>query len=321
MNYDPLSGLPTKKKKLSLGPGPAEPKSPLLGGYGGAPLATPTSAPGDPIAAPIGPTSGGSPVGPAPVASPKDLEAILQSDPLYKQAQADIQAARVTDQASRTAARQRALVLYGDVPDFSQAAGSLGLVGNDIGGDITDTVRGLANTNSQAGLSTLSRLKQANGDAVKQIQDQLTARGILSSGETGYQLGRQDLSMRTANYDALQQLLDYLGGIQNDYLTNENARQQQLRAELNAAAGRVPPDSPPGDAGAYFAQHPLPAGTSTADALASLAQFSPHTYDFGAPPTVDFSSGFDANGIPITNKSTTITAAERRRRRLLGLPE
>ena len=43
-------------------------------------------------------------------------------------------------------------------------------------------------------------------------------------------------------------------------------------------------------AGDYFAANPLPAGTSTAQALDALGAFPTATYDFGPSPTVDYSS-------------------------------
>lgn len=246
MNLDPATGLLVAAGRLK----PTVPRisqyvSPYdSNGPVGGSTVNPTVpyAGGDPVSATIGapPTGVTNPVPVAPIATSTDLFAQIQNDPLYKQAQADIAAARVSDLGSRTAARQRALTLFGQVPDFSRAAGALGLIGGDIGGDINDTVRQLAQQNTRAGLSTTARIDAANTDQVKAIKDALTARGLLSSGETGYQLNRQDLAYRQANNDALQQLLDLLGGYNNSYLTAEQARQQMLGQQAAAAAGRIP---------------------------------------------------------------------------------
>lgn len=240
VTFDPRTGLPAgfltdttssahvaaARAKASVTP-PVAPATP-----------TPPTVPGDPVVnPPAAPTSS--------LPSIQDLQQLIENDPLYKQTQADIAASRIADQAGLSAARARALTMFGDVPtDVAQA--NPALVGN-VAGDITDTVRQLAAQNTEAGNSTVARLKQAYDENIHALQNSLAARGILSSGETGYQLGKQNLSYQQSRYDAIQQLLDLLAGYQSSYLTNDAALRAQLNAAAQAAAGRIPPDtvSPP----------------------------------------------------------------------------
>lgn len=260
--FDPTSGLPlanSKPKtpatvKITIGGGPGEPKQSVLGGYGGGTgvLDAPTPVTAPKITPPttsytntIPTESGGGTTAPvSSVPSSGDLQKLIESDPLYMQTQQDIAAQRAGDQAALTAARQRDLIQYGSIPDLSAAGSSLGLVGN-VGDDITDTVKQLAQQNTSAGLSTTAQLQQAYNDAVKSTQDDLTARGLLSSGETGYQLGRDNQNYTSSTNSALQQLLDALAGLQSSYLTNENSRQSALEQAAAAAAGRIPVTTAP----------------------------------------------------------------------------
>ncbi len=97
----------------------------------------------------------------------------------------------------------------------------------------------LAQENTDAGLSTTSRLDQANRDATAAIIANLNKRGMLNSGLVGDQLGRQDLGYRQANSDAYQKFLGYLQQYQSGYLAAQNSREQALAAAYGSAADRV----------------------------------------------------------------------------------
>lgn len=238
---DPVSGLPTDAVDRYLAN--RTPKTPSFGAgdalsryLGNVTPAGSPAVPADPLASPAAsPTVPGS-----SIPSVQDLQAMINNDPLYKQTQADIAAARIGDQASLTAARQRALTEYGAVPTLT--GNETTLVGN-IAPDINDTVRQLAQQNTQAGLSTVGQLKTAYDQNIQALQASLAARGLLSSGETGYQLGQQNNQYQQAGYNALQQLLDTLSGYQSSYLTAEQAREQAIAAAAQAAAGRIPVDT------------------------------------------------------------------------------
>lgn len=266
------------------------------------PTLTPAAAP---AAAAASPTPAVTLQPPAPASSP-DLQALIEADPLYHQTQADISAQRTADLATQTAQRQRALTTYGTIPDIAAAAGGLGLVGSDIGGDITDTTRQLANDNTAAGLSTTARLKQASDDVVKQVKDQLTARGLLSSGETGYQLNRSDLASRQASQDALQQLLDLLAGAHNSYLSNENARLAALASAASAAAGRIPATT----ASSGPDQYTWPGGSGDPTGVGAGGDYSPGDAGF-LPPEYGPDAGYVPageqqllDGLPIIRAQT-----------------
>lgn len=214
-----LDGL-YQPPKANYTPGPVAAAAPAGG----------TIAPGDPLA---------SPTAPAPVHAVRNLQSLIENDPLYKQTAADVAASRIASRAQLSAARQRALTMYGETPDLSGA--NQALVG-DIASDINGTVQQLAQQNTAAGLSTVGRLGQAYHDNVKALQDSLAARGILSSGETGYQLGRQNTQYQQSKYDALQQLLDLLANYQGSFLSNEGQLRQLLSGAAQGAAGRIPLD-------------------------------------------------------------------------------
>jgi hypothetical protein len=94
------------------------------------------------------------------------------------------------------------------------------------------TVPGLAQQNTQAGTSLLARLMKAAQDARLQTVNQLAARGILSSGETGYQLGELALAQKQAEYDARTGVLSQLNELQAGNASAELARKL---AEIDAA--------------------------------------------------------------------------------------
>ena len=76
--------------------------------------------------------------------------------------------------------------------------------------DVTDLVRGMASQNTQAGLSQTARMQKEHADNQRRIQDLLASRGMLQSGETGYQIGEEALTHKQTQYGALRALLDYV---------------------------------------------------------------------------------------------------------------
>ena len=164
---------------------------------------------------------------PPPMPSLSDL---LAGDPIYQQQFAQLQAGGVYDTSTANAARARALIQFGQMPDLS---GVQGLIG-DLSG-LDPNTGTLAQQNTTAGLSTQARLSQANTDAIRRIKAVLGARGLFRSGETGYQLGREQTDYTRAQYDARQKLVDYLAGVQSALVQAERARQAALyQSQLNA---------------------------------------------------------------------------------------
>lgn len=204
MPFDVSSGYTPPSKKKKVLPAPSGP------GFGGLPDFS--NLPGGAGANYVAPT----------------FAQILANDPMYQAAIAGLGAQSVSDRASLTAARQRALIQFGAIPNFPSYAG----VG-DVGADITPGVRSLADQNTAAGLSTEARLAEADKIAQQQLVDSLAARGMYRSGALGSGLGKEQLDYTRQQYDATQKLLDYLAGVQTAFTQAENAR---IAAE-NAAKG------------------------------------------------------------------------------------
>ena len=154
---------------------------------------------------------------------PPSIADILANDPIYQAAMGNLTAYGISDKASRDAAAKRAFVDFGDPHGSTDAM-------------FDPTTRALARKNTEAGLSVLARLKQAADDARRGLVNNLAARGMTRSGETGWGLGRQQLASDQNQYDARSRLLDYFSGLQAAFLQTERERQA---AKDKAAADAV----------------------------------------------------------------------------------
>lgn len=150
------------------------------------------------------------------------------------QMRADAQGASVNDAASRDAMLRRLAVSYGAIPDFA----SLGISDASKGvlqGALDSNTQALAAKNYAEGTSIKARLDQADKIAQRQIPAQLAARGILRSGQTGYDLGQQALQSKQKNFDVLNEMLGNMEGAISQYNAAEAARQRALAdAEMQA---------------------------------------------------------------------------------------
>jgi len=198
----------------------------------------------NPLAAPSNPYTPNTPNTPNPPTTtttnytPPDYAALIANDPAWIQLQADMKAQGISDSASRTAAQQRAAIQFGEAPS-ALAPSELGLTG-DVSAVYDPTVAAAAHNNP---FSTVSRLSQAHTDAIRTITNALAARGMLRSGETGFQLGNETRNYGTGQYDARQKLLDYLSGIQSAFISAAQARQSALTNFLTN--WRPPPTAGP----------------------------------------------------------------------------
>jgi hypothetical protein len=109
----------------------------------------------------------------------------------------------------------------------------------DLQNALGPDVQKLAQENTDAGLSTTARIDKANQDAIHQIMANLNRRGLLHSGEAGYQLDQQNLGYRQASSDAYQKLLGYLQQYQSGYLSAQQQNAQSLAGAYSSAADRV----------------------------------------------------------------------------------
>lgn len=162
---------------------------------------------------------------------------LIQNDPLFRQMRADLGAQGVQDAASRAAQTQRALVLFGQVPSFDALAG---LNPEWLNQDVTAQTRQLAQQNTDAGLSLAARQQEQFKNQVREIRNALAARGALRSGESAHQLQQAQTGYDRAKFDATQELMDFISGLQAGFAQAERGRQSQLGQGAAEAAGRVP---------------------------------------------------------------------------------
>jgi len=160
------------------------------------------------------------------------------SDPYYQNLSGYLSAQSASDAAERSRGVQQALIQFGYIPDLPAGVDS-----TLWGADVNDLTRQLAQQNTAAGLSGYARLDKRHGMNVKTIQDMLAARGLMQSGELGYQLGEEGLAYRQAINDATTQLLDFLYGTYDSWADAEAERRFQLANEAMDAAGRRYGDS------------------------------------------------------------------------------
>lgn len=173
-----------------------------------------------------------------------DWSSLIANDPGLLASEGALGAAGTANLAQRNAEIKSAYIAYGGNIDIPTLAKQMGLSEADITNALGPDAQTLAQQNTDAGLSTTARLNQANTDALQSIRANLNKRGLLNSGETGYQLNRQDLSYRQAQFDATQKILGVLQQYQSGYLSAEQAREEALAAAFTAAAGRVQQSNP-----------------------------------------------------------------------------
>ena len=209
------------------------PRLPTLGGGG----------PGWPIPKQLTPAIPGStvpaataerPTLPTPPTSTDPYGQALATDPGYQQFIVNQKGERQADLSGFGTDAARAFIQFGEMPTFSAADMALfkDLPQLDAG------TGQLAQANTDAGLSTLARLKQAFQDAVRNDTNQLGGRGIYRSGETGFQLGREQTAYARSQYDARQALLDFLSGRESSFTAAERARIAARQGAATDAAAR-----------------------------------------------------------------------------------
>lgn len=128
----------------------------------------------------------------------------ILADPFYIQQTGLLNANWIAQQAQAQEQAQQALIRFGSVPGALDAQNPW----------VTDLVRQLAQQNTDAGLSSIAQIQHSADLARRNSINDLAARGMLQSGETGYQLGELGLQRSQAEYGATQSLLDYLRGVQ-----------------------------------------------------------------------------------------------------------
>lgn len=178
------------------------------GGYG----------PGTPVPPPVAPdpytgdSSGGGGGGGAASLDSNPF----QTDPGYLAALAAQQAgAQQLDNALK-AARESAIVQFGD-PGLAQLAGF----------NLDPVTAAMAQANTQAGNSTLAQLQKQRDSNQQTIQNTLAAHGIIRSGDLGYRTGQNQQAYGTELYNAQQGVLGNL----NQQLQQNLAAKQGLQGD------------------------------------------------------------------------------------------
>ena len=196
------------------------------------------SAPASPsLGAGVAPVGAPGSIGNAGSYTP-DWASLIQNDPGFLQDQSTLSASGIANASQRDALMQTALVNFGGNVDMNAVAKTLGVDPSSLSNLDPATVQALAHQNDVAGTSTQSRLDAANTLATRGIKNALNARGLLNSGETGYQLGQQQQSYTQAQYDARQKLTDYMTQYQQGYLTGQQQLNQSLSTAASSAADR-----------------------------------------------------------------------------------
>lgn len=180
--------------------------------------------------APSGPTS--APVA-APTISPEDYTKAIKQDPLFQLAQKQVKAQHQAAIEGLRGAQQRLLIQFGEVPELPSG------LGFDLTHSLDDATKSLIAQNTQAKLSTVARLQQSYDQGYRTAINNLASRGLLRSGETGFQLGRLQTGFQQAQYGARQQLLDTLNQAWGGYAQGESARQDALLNAMNMALSRI----------------------------------------------------------------------------------
>jgi hypothetical protein len=130
----------------------------------------------------------------------------FSTDPGYLAALAAEQAGSAGLDASLRAARETALVNFGD----PSMAGAFGI------GDVSPLTAAMAQQATTSGVSTLAQLQRSRDQNQQTIQNSLAAHGIIRSGDLGYKTGQNQQDYGTSLYSAQQGVLGTLAGQASD---------------------------------------------------------------------------------------------------------
>jgi hypothetical protein len=148
----------------------------------------------------------------------------FDTDPGYQMALAQEQAGLSSVDANEKAARERAIIGFGD-PALADLAGF----------GLDPQAADFARQNYLSGNATLSRLDKEKDDKRRAIINALAGHGILESGDLGYQEGQASLTYGQNVYDARNKVLDYLRQVDQDAQDRKNALRQSVVAALQNA--------------------------------------------------------------------------------------
>ena len=213
-----------------------------------------------------------------------DWNALIQGDSGLQAALAPLTASGIQDKSALGANVGESLAEFGDTNlNLDQLAQQTGLNKNDLASIVTPQVLDLAKQNTAAGTSTLARLAADNTKQVQAIKNALNARGLLNSGESGYELGQQQQNFTNSQFDARSSLLKAIQGYYQGYLQGQLQRAQSEAQAYSDAANRE------------FSMNQGYAATPGTPGTAAHFLF---TDDNGHPVYSDGQQYYDANGNP-----------------------
>lgn len=146
------------------------------------------------------------------------------TDPTYQAALAQQQLGLAQLQNNLKAQAEQAVIGFGDPALLGQISFGYDPQAADF-----------AHQNYLSGNATLARLDKQHDLNRKAIINQLAGRGLLFSGDTGYQEGQADQAYGNDVYDARQKVLQLLSGLQGNYLSASSSAQSSLLQALLAA--------------------------------------------------------------------------------------
>jgi hypothetical protein len=144
------------------------------------------------------------------------------TDPAYLAGLGNEQLGMSQAAAQRQAESEQALIQFGDPSASAWAGFGLDPQGADY-----------ARQNYLSGNATLARIDKSHNDARAAVINQLAGRGMLFSGETGYQQGQADQTYGHNVYDARNAVLAALNGYQNTYLDRASSLRDSLMTLLS----------------------------------------------------------------------------------------
>lgn len=174
--------------------------------------------------------------------SAPNYTAMIQNDPLYKQALSDLSAEGVADASQAGSGIMRALVNRGLVPDLATAAQRLGLspqVLDFIRQNVDfGKVKTLAEQATKSGVSQEAQLEHQHELEQGKIRNMLAARGLLRSGANAFLSGEEERANTQRRYAADQGLADYIAGVMQAFSQSERSRLAAQRQAAQDAASR-----------------------------------------------------------------------------------
>lgn len=163
-----------------------------------------------------------------------DYTKLILGDPTYRQTAADVSAQNVAAGAERDQGLQSRLVDFGTTPDLNSAANSLGLSPDSplfkaLQGAINPQITAAAQGNP---FSTVANNQYGHEKALGAILDNFGSSGFQQGAYASAAAG-ENRRYGQQQYDAHQQLLSYLAGIQHTF-----AQQQQQGANTLTGAAQ-----------------------------------------------------------------------------------